>query len=248
MDMRGSGPGQARRGAAEGALAARAGAAPPRPRAGRGFTLIETAMATVILGVGVVAIIEAQQSFMFTNEWSSHAATATLLANEIREMTRRLPRHDPVTSLFVATDGGGAPVVIGWGVETGEVVVTDFDDVDDFDGLRFGADGDLPGPISASGDIVPEIRADGTVILQDPGDPGSPVAPLQGWSQTVTVQKVDPFNYALVRAPGYSQPAVGGFRGLGANEFPLRVTVAVDYQGPFDSEPREVTRVSWVVP
>src|SRR5436309_1842325 len=99
------------------------------------FTLIETAMATVIIGVGVVALVEAQQAFMHTNGWSSQAATATFLANEIREMTRRLPRHDPVTGLFTTGGGGGPVTVVGWGREPSDVTVQDFDDVDDFDGL-----------------------------------------------------------------------------------------------------------------
>ena len=44
----------------------------------RGFTLIETALTTVIIGVGVVAIVEAQQAFMRSNGWSSEAATAAV--------------------------------------------------------------------------------------------------------------------------------------------------------------------------
>ena len=50
----------------------------------RGFTLIETALATVIIGVGVVAMVEVQQSFMRTNRGSSNASAATLMANGIR--------------------------------------------------------------------------------------------------------------------------------------------------------------------
>ena len=56
-----------------------------------GFTLIETALAVVIIGVGVIAMVDAQRAFMQSNAWSNHAATATYLANEIREMTPALP-------------------------------------------------------------------------------------------------------------------------------------------------------------
>src|SRR5205085_2463013 len=76
-----------------------------RQAGARGFTLIETALATVIIGVGVLALLEAQQAFMKSNDWSTQAATATYLANEIREMTRKLPRHDPVTGLTLQTSG-----------------------------------------------------------------------------------------------------------------------------------------------
>ena len=97
-----------------------------------GFTLIEAAMATVIIGVGVLAMIDAQTAFIRANVWSNHAASATFLANEIREYSRKLPRHDPVSGLVI--DGG---LLHGWGPDEGEVTVDDFDDLDDFDGIVF---------------------------------------------------------------------------------------------------------------
>ena len=56
-------------------------------------------MASVIIGTGVLAIISAQEVLLKKNDWSSMTTTATLLGNEIREMTLNLPRHDPVTGL-----------------------------------------------------------------------------------------------------------------------------------------------------
>lgn len=212
-------------------------------RAAGGFTLIETSLALVIIGVGVLAFIEAQNSFIRDNAWSSEAATATLLATEIREMTRKLPRHDPVTGLWLQGSGSAA-VLHGWGPDTGETVVEDFDDIDDFDGVRFGADGDLPGPINAFGQVVPAMDAQGNVIM---GDDDKPL-PLQGWSQTVMVEKVDPFDFSTVRPDKYSEPAAGSFPGRAVDQYPLRVTVIVEYQGPNDAAAREVTRVVWVVP
>src|SRR5690606_37310641 len=85
-------------GAAVTATAGRRRSASGRARTARlGFTLIETALATIIVGVGVLAIVAAQQAFHKQNAWSTHAAIATYLGNEIREMTLNLPRHDPVT-------------------------------------------------------------------------------------------------------------------------------------------------------
>ena len=208
-------------------------------KASGGFTLIETSLALIVIGVGVLAFIEAQNSFIRNNAWSSQAATATLLATEIRELTRKLPRHDPVTGLWL--DG---TTLHGWGPEPGETTVLDLDDVDDFDGVRFGADGDLPGPINAFGDIVPAMDANGNPILGPDGEP----LPLQGWSQTVTVEKVDPFNFSTVRADGYYEAASGTFPGRAVDQYPLRVTVVVEYQGPSDALPKEITRVVWVVP
>ena len=201
-------------------------------------------MALVIIGVGVLAFVDAQNTFIRNNAWSSQAATATLLANEIRELTRRLPRHDPVTGLFVTTDGAGQPVVHGWGREAGEIVVTDFDDMDDFDGLTFGSGGDeIRGPINSFGEVIPQTDADGRPITN-----GGTVLGLQGWSQHITVEKVDPFNYTLVRPASFSEPANGNFAGRAADQYPLRVTVIVRYRGNNDSEAQEMTRMTWVVP
>lgn len=216
-----------------------------------GFTLIETALTTVIVGVGVLALLEAQQAFMKSNDWSTQTATATYLANEIREMTRKLPRHDPVTGLTVQVNGS-VTTVVGWGPEAGETTADDFDDIDDFDGMTFIAGGtagvtdqDLPGPIDAFGQVIPEILADGTVVVDGEGNPVA----LQGWSQFVRVEKVDPFNYSLVRAHEYEIAArPPDFDGIKVDRFPLRVSVEVRYQGPFDTQANTVATVVWVVP
>ena len=175
-----------------------------RPRYHRGFTLIETALATVIVGVGVLAIVSAQQAFHIKNNWSTHASTATLLGNEIREMTLSLPRHDPVNGLAY------------WGAEPNELWVGDFDDVDDFDGdgggLIFSAQlGN--GPINARREII---------------------ANMPGWTQTVYVYNVDPFNITSIQPDGTTDL--------------LRVEVVVTYQAPTDANPRKMTRVSWITP
>lgn len=200
-------------------------------------------MALVIIGVGVLAFVEAQKTFMTNNNWSSQSATANYLAGEIREFTRRMSRHDPVTGLWSEVSNGQT-VVHGWGPEAGEIVAEDFDDLDDLDGMRFGADGDLPGPINAFGEIVPQTTADGIIVLDEQNQP----VPLTGWSQTITVDKVDPFNFATVRAHGYSENANGSFKGRKVDQYPLRVTVVIEYQGTYDSSPHEVMRSTWVVP
>jgi prepilin-type N-terminal cleavage/methylation domain-containing protein len=135
----------------------------------RGFTLIETALATVIVGVGVLAMVAAQQGFHKQNGWSTHASIAMRLGNEIREMTLNLPRNDPVTgSTF-------------WGAETNETWVGAFDDLDDFDG-----DGDGlifsaalgNGPINARREVI---------------------ANMNGWAQEVYVYNVDPFDITSIQ-------------------------------------------------
>jgi type II secretory pathway pseudopilin PulG len=115
-----------------------------RRAAATGFTLIETALATVIVGVGVLALVSAQQAFHAQNRWSTHASIAVRLGNEIREMTLNLPRHDPVTGLDV------------WGPDPGETSFDDFDDLDDFDTAVFSEAFDN-GPINAARQIIPNM-------------------------------------------------------------------------------------------
>ncbi len=207
----------------------------------RGFTLLETSMALVIIGVGVLAFVEAQQSFIKNNGWSSQAATGAYLANEIRELTRQMPRHDPVVGLYFDPDNGNA--LTGWGLEGGETEISDINDVDDLDGITFGGGG-FAGPINALGELIPETDANGTVVEGPDGQPRA----LVGWTQAVTVEKIDPLNYGTARADAYVIAAAGNDPGTAVEGFPLRVTVVVSYQGPLDSEPVEITRTVWVVP
>lgn len=216
-----------------------------------GFTLIETALATVIIGVGVLALVEAQGAFLRSNSWSSQSATGTYLANEIREFTRRLPRHDPVNGLWL--DAANGNTLRGWGPRATDVTVQDFNHLDAFDGMRFRsggsagwADGDLPGPIDAFGTVIPEIDANGNVRTLASGAP----MPLQGWTQEVTVQKVNPYNPSITYTPATvlaADPGTG-FKGLKVDEFPLRVTVVVRFRGPFDAQDQEMARVTWITP
>ncbi len=224
----------------------------PRTTAGAapGFTLIEAALATVIVGVGILAMVDAQQAFIKTNTWSSHAASGTFLANEIREMTRNLPKHDPVVGLSLDDDGGGGSVLSGWGPNAAEFGLVDFDDLDDFDGITFSYvgtngfdDGDLPGPINAFGEVVPEIDVSGSIVMD-----GGVEAPMFGWRQTVVVEKVDPFDTSVVLADDYVEPAAGDFEGRDVDEFPVRMTVIVTYQRAGALEAEEVARVTWIVP
>jgi hypothetical protein len=198
----------------------------------------------VIVMVGVLAMVEAQNGFIRSNSWSSQEATATYLANEIRERMRTLPRFDPVTNISLVVVNG-QPTIQGLGRRPSETTVQDFNDVCDYDGVTFGDTGNFDGPIDAYGQVIPEVNPDGTVRV-DPST-GQPMA-LQGWSQSVTVEKVDPYDYSLTRAWTYTQPANGSFPGRSVDQFPVRVTVSVSYQGPLDSRPTVITTMSWIVP
>jgi hypothetical protein len=216
-----------------------------RIKARGGFTLLETALAMIIVMVGVVAMVEAHGSMMRANSWSSQEATATYLANELRERMRNLARHDPVSGISLNTGGGGPPTAQGVGPETGEVTVTDYDDIDDYDGAKFGPGGNFEGPIDAFGRVIPDIDFTGVVRI-NPGT-GQPFS-LQGWRQEVVVEKIDAFDFASVRQWNATDPPSGNFVGRNVDQFPLRVKVSVLYQAPLSTVADKVTEVSWIVP
>ena len=130
----------------------------------RGFTLIEAALTTVIISTGVLAILSAQQAFHRKNDWAQRSGTAMLLANELRELTITMPKHDPFTGLETV------------GPEAGETSVADYDDIDDFAGVV----------VSGYGQGItfdPPINA----LRQQVQD-------LPGWSQRIEVHSVLPDN------------------------------------------------------
>ncbi|MFT3685998.1 MAG: prepilin-type N-terminal cleavage/methylation domain-containing protein [Phycisphaerales bacterium] len=206
-----------------------------RRRAARAFTLLECALAMVILAVGVLALIEAQGYFFTANQFSSRSATGAYLANEIRERMRLLPKHDPVTGLYK-----NSGVLVGWGVETGETPA-DYDDVDDFDGATFGDGGAFPGPIDSVGRVITQTDINGVVETS-----GGANVSLRGWRQQVIVDKVEPTNYAQVRAHDYDN--TGSTPILQVNQYALRVTVVVTYLAPGQSQRAEMARLVWIVP
>lgn len=211
------------------------------PRGRRGFTLLETSLTMMIVTVGVLAIMEAQTSFVRCNSWSSHAATAAYLANEIRERVRTLPRHDPVLGMVILGSGSSSWV----GLDAGENSIDDMDDIDDYNTVIFASNGTQAflGPIDAFGNVIPEVDPNGFVVTSG----GEPV-PLIGWTQKVDVSKVNQYKVNEPLDWDYVEPAALPFPGIAVDEFALRVTVTVLYQGPFDPAPLPVTVVSWIEP
>ncbi|MEM1107923.1 MAG: hypothetical protein AAGH99_04450 [Planctomycetota bacterium] len=138
----------------------------PRRDHASGFTLIEAALTTIIVGVGILAMVSAQQAYHIKNDWAQRTGTAQMIANEIRELTLVLPHHDPITG--TATLGPEEVTVDG-----PQVDVLSYDDLDDFAGtvnaLGFGSGVTFNPPING-------LRL--------------PVAELAKWSQVVTVENV----------------------------------------------------------
>lgn len=95
-----------------------------RPRTRRGFTLVETACATAIIAVAVMAFMGLSFACAQQNRVSTQLTTATLLATHLREILSTVSFNDPST---------GAAT---WGPEAGETL-SSYDDLDDFDDASF---------------------------------------------------------------------------------------------------------------
>jgi len=91
-----------------------------RNSAHRGFSLIEAAVATAIVGIGIVALVAAMEAGTRSNAGGRQLTQAIVLAQNIREWTVRLPFCDP--------DGG---TIIGPEQSSPQVFVDDLDDLMD---------------------------------------------------------------------------------------------------------------------
>ena len=87
----------------------------------RGFWLVESAVAIAVIGIGVVAVVGSQQAWHIQSVASEELAAGMRLATEIRELSLLLPATDPITGNTT------------WGVELGEVLPVDADDLDDLE-------------------------------------------------------------------------------------------------------------------
>lgn len=208
---------------------ATAAATAPRIRrrgcARRGFTLIEAALATVIIGTGVLSILAAQQAYHRKNQWASKSGTAMLLANEIRELTMHMPFHDPITANATL------------GPEAGETTIANFDDLDDFAGnISFDRKGS--GTIFASPELQDEALPSGMPRHKGPINALRQTIPdMEGWSQVVKVENVQASNIAstLYRALDDPDPGV------------MRITVQVLYKSPQDEQAQVFGTLTWIV-
>src|SRR4051812_27311045 len=96
---------------------------PPFRARRRAFTLMEASLVTVVIGVGVVAMLQLLATGTMVNGYSNEQTTAVNLANNIHEIALGLPFYDPDTP---------AKTPPAW--STPEAGNTSFDDVLDLDG------------------------------------------------------------------------------------------------------------------
>ena len=86
----------------------------------RGFTLLEAALTTVIVGMGIVSIMRLFAVCTGANATAAEMTTALMLAGHIQEATQGLAFNDPASGRGV------------FGPESDESLAT-YDDLDDFD-------------------------------------------------------------------------------------------------------------------
>ena len=66
-----------------------------KTKTGAGFTLLEVLMTTVILGMGITALMAGMASSANVNSGGSEISQAVLLTQDVREWTMNLPFRDP---------------------------------------------------------------------------------------------------------------------------------------------------------
>ncbi|HSU68777.1 MAG TPA: hypothetical protein VLJ39_17990, partial [Tepidisphaeraceae bacterium] len=71
------------------------------------FTLVETALAMVIIGTGVMALLQLLAAGTMVNSGGTELTTAVNLANNIHEISINLPFQKPGSPGSLAKDSGG---------------------------------------------------------------------------------------------------------------------------------------------
>lgn len=132
----------------------------------RGFTLVEVLVAAAIMGVMLVALMEAFKVGLQALQQSERMTVASSLVEEIHQMTLTLPVSDPETPS-------------SWGQEVGESGPP-FDDADDLDGMTFSppvnADGNVITGLDGYGQQVTVVSVSEQDFGQTVGDGASPVS------------------------------------------------------------------------
>ncbi len=182
----------------------------------RGWTLIETTLTTIIVGLAVTSLVKLVLSSTQTNRYTQRLTIGALLAENCREMMDNLPFCDP------------AEATLNFGPETGETFLT-YNDVDDFDGFDSTNRPDL-----AAGSPIGPVDAARRVITTTVG--GVQQVPLEwlNWRQQIAVDPVDPTNLNV------TLPKTNTARNC------LRVTVTISYLPPGDTNWQLVTQLRWI--
>jgi len=107
----------------------------------KGFTLVEVLVATILIAIGVTSLLAAMATSTQSNTAGRDLAQGSLLCQEIREWTLRLPMIDPDEA-----DQGNPPG------NDGSDPQTFVDDLDDLMGVTFSPPRDATGAVIADMD------------------------------------------------------------------------------------------------
>lgn len=185
-------------------------------RSRRGFTLIETTLTCIIVGLAITALVKQVMTSTQQNRYTQRLTIGSLLAENCREMLANLPFCDP------------AEATLNFGPEPGEVLAT-YNDVDDFDGFDSTNRPDL-----ASGSPVGVVDAARRVITTTVN--GVPQVPAEwvNWRQQIAVDPMDPNNLGTV----YAKPDT--------TRNCVRITVTISYMPPGENAWEPVTQLRWI--
>ncbi|MFI5381134.1 MAG: hypothetical protein ACHRHE_17695 [Tepidisphaerales bacterium] len=122
-----------------------------RPRSRRGFTLLEAALVTVIVGTGVVAVMQLLAAGSMCSGQAQELTTAVHLADQIHELSLGLAFSDPVDPSH-------------WGPRAGETLAN-YDDVTDLDGQTYNP------PIDARRQTITSLSGWSQAITVESVDP-----------------------------------------------------------------------------
>lgn len=183
----------------------------------RGFTLIETTLTTIIVGLAIAALVRLVLTQTQNNHIAQRTSIGISLANNVREMMAGLPFSDPSNGTQT------------FGPETGETTLASFNDVDDFDGFDSTVRNDIGsgqpvGPVDAARRVI-TATIDGTT--QVPPE-------WRNWRQQITVEPVDPNNLNLVTPKPNTARIV------------VRVTVSISYRPPGATDWQQITQLRWL--
>jgi len=158
----------------------------------RGFTLIEAAVTTVILGVGFVAMLELFGATTKNLRVADAITSSTMLADHVMEMTQTMPFNDPQSGALT------------FGPEADETTTAAIDDLDDFrrTGVTTGAPATqtiFDPPVDASRQSLSGFIGYRQVVVVEPVNPANlntvvAVAPYRVLRITLMLQKKSDLN------------------------------------------------------
>ena len=182
----------------------------------RAFTLIETTLTTIIVGLAITALVKLVLSTTQQNRYTQRMTTGSLLADNCREMMAGLPFSDPSNGTQT------------FGPETGEKLAT-FNDVDDFDGFDSTVRSDI-----AAGQPVGPVDAARRVITETVGGVTQVPAEWKNWRQQIAVDPVDSNNLNTT----YPKPNTA--------RVCIRISVTISYLPPGSSTWEQVVQLRWL--